>query len=150
METLRRLRLPARHDQLAQFAAAANDAAREAGLDELQACNVELAVDEACANIVDHAYSGRAGGTIEMEIGHEPGRKLVVTLLDDGRPFTVPETPDRPDPQTVEEAQVGGLGLKIMRKAMTRVEWEFGLGGPDGRRLNRLTMTRDLRPATEG
>ena len=145
MITLRRLRLPARHDQLAVFAREACEAAKEAGMSEGEACRVELAVDEACANIVDHAYAGHPGD-IDMEIAYAPARAFVVTLLDEGRPFEVPRWANEKPPASVDEVRVGGLGLRIIRQAMTEARWEFGVGAADGRRVNRLTMTRTLAP----
>jgi len=145
MITLRRLSLPARHNQLVVFAREARAAASEAGMSEVEAHRVELAVDEACANIVDHAYAGNPG-EIDMEIVWAPAKTFVVILTDEGLPFIVPEGPPASPPKSVEELRVGGLGLRIIRQAMSEARWEFGVGAPDGRKVNRLTMTRDLAP----
>jgi serine/threonine-protein kinase RsbW len=147
MITLRRLSLPARHSQLVVFAREAHAAAGEAGMSEAEAYRVELAVDEACANIVDHAYAGDPG-RIDMEIGLIPAKTFVVTLTDEGRPFKVPDGAPATPPKSVEELRVGGLGLRIIHQAMSDARWEFGVGAADGRKVNRLTMTRDLAPAS--
>ncbi len=147
MITLRRLSLPARHNQLVVFAREARAAAGEAGMSEAEAYRVELAVDEACANIVDHAYAGDPG-EIDMEIAWVPAKTFVVTLTDQGRPFIVPEGPPASPPKSIEELRVGGLGLRIIRQAMSDARWEFGVGAADGRTVNRLTMTRDLAPVS--
>ncbi len=149
MAILCRLSLPARHDQLVVFARVANAAALEAGLDEAQAGRIELAVDEACANIIDHAYDG-ALGNIDMEIVWEPQRALVVTLVDEGRSFRVPDPGGPNKPASIDEVGIGGLGLRIIRQAMSDVRWEFGIGLGEGRHGNRMTMTRDLTPLAAG
>ena len=61
--------------------------AEEAGIDEIEIANIELAVDEACANVIEHGYPPDARNkniTIRMEIDDA---KLVLTIMDEGTPF---------------------------------------------------------------
>ncbi|MBX7212543.1 MAG: ATP-binding protein [Thermoflexales bacterium] len=149
MRVLRRLRLPARHDQLAHFAGAAAEAAHAVGLSDLYADRLELAVDEACANIIDHAYAGRAG-EIEMEIVLLVDQALVVTLIDEGLPFALPERAAPVRPRDAADAPIGGQGLHIIRASVSEARWEPGVVLADGRRVNRLTLRRDLPPRRGG
>lgn len=143
----RSLTIPARFDQLQRASAFVRDIAAEAGLHGLQLNRIELAVDEACANIIEHAYARKPDGEINIHAHVEPGRRIVITLIDTGEPFD-PEAVFLHDPKSdLEDVQAGGLGLFLMRRAMDDVQFEFnvkgiGLGQP--KRFNRLTMIKYL------
>lgn len=110
-------------------------AAREVGMDECQVYDVQLAVDEAATNIIDHAYGGEGNGEIECSYQVIPDG-LKIMLRDFGLPFE-PDTVAAPDVECdVCDRKNGGLGLYFMRALMDTVEFSFnGHGG------NLLTMT---------
>jgi|YNPNPStandDraft_1061719.scaffolds.fasta_scaffold20017_2 serine/threonine-protein kinase RsbW len=82
---------------------------------------LQLAVQETCANIVDHAYRGMAGGRIRLEIAlRADPRRLEIDIYDSGRPFD-PSQAREPD---LEHAQERGYGLFLMRKLMDVVTYE--------------------------
>lgn len=139
MQTTRRMIVPAQHDQLARLAAMVAEAAIEVGFDDIQVNRIELAVDEACANIIDHAYQGKPG-TIEMDITIDVGHQIAITLLDYGDPFDVEQVSRYEPCETVDEVKIGGLGVHLMRQAMDDVSCEYLQ--PAG--ANRLTMTKRL------
>ena len=107
-------------------------AAEEAALDEKSVCEVELAVDEAASNIIDHAYQGEGKGDIECSYNVKPGR-LEVIMRDHGKPFN-PEKVKMPnlknDPRRRKQ---GGLGLPFMKTLMDSVEFTFN--NKDGNEL---------------
>lgn len=104
-------------------------------------------MDEACSNIIEHAYAQTPGGEIHIHVHAEPGHRIVITLIDTGEPFDPQAVPVH-DPQScLDDSKVGGLGLFLMRRAMDDVQFEFnvkgvGLGQP--KRFNRLTMVKYL------
>ena len=103
--------------------------ARGAGIqDERTLFHIELAVDEACTNVVEHAYSGGGQGSIHLYCGLGELQGLphfVVKLRDQGAPFDPASIPT-PDIQAhPQNLQVGGLGIHFMRKTMDHVEFEF-------------------------
>jgi serine/threonine-protein kinase RsbW len=118
-----------------------NTAARQAGLDEKAIQDVELAVDEAASNIIDHAYGGEDKGDIECSFRILPDG-LEVLLHDNGAPFD-PSQVAMPDlTSDVCCREPGGLGLHFMKQLMDSVEFSFnGHGG------NLLTMTKMNRAA---
>jgi anti-sigma regulatory factor (Ser/Thr protein kinase) len=77
-----------------------------------------LAVNEACANAIDHAYSGRPAGELCVEIAESPDHALDVTVRDFGR-FRPPAgvTGDR------------GRGNRIIRGLTTGFRCEPTPGG---------------------
>src|SRR5262249_14113385 len=76
----------ARLENLARIRAFVAEACRSAGALAETCSALTLAVDEACTNIIEHAYAGTAGGSIEIAVETGP-EELRVTLLDRGRPF---------------------------------------------------------------
>ncbi len=139
MSIKRQLVVPAKHDQLAKLALFVATGAEEVGFDDGEVNRIELAVDEACSNIIDHAYAGSVG-YIQLEIEIEPDRSLTIVLLDQGQPFNPESVPVFEPCQSLDQMRIGGLGLHLMRQAMDDVCFEFGVPGMG----NRLTMVKNL------
>jgi len=104
------------------------------GWDESECRAIALALDEALANVIRHAYHGRAGGLIELEC-RESADGLEITLLDNG---------DAPDKSKICAREIGcdqpgGLGTHIIKKVMDRVSYEVS---PQG---NRFVASKRLR-----
>ncbi len=126
MEHTQQLTVPGRFEYLAQIADFITQAARAAGLNDDDVFHVEMAVDEACSNIMEHAYRHQAGD-IELTCSmSEPGR-LDIIIHDHGDSFN-PESVPWPvvnDPTDLDNLTEGGLGLYFMRKLMDEVWFEF-------------------------
>ncbi len=97
--------------------------------------NTQLAVQEACTNIVRHAYAENAAGRISvcLTLLRMPPR-LRVELSDTGRPFD-PCAVELPD---LDEVQIGGYGLFLIQSLMDEVSYDFQPG------CNRLCMVKRL------
>jgi serine/threonine-protein kinase RsbW len=139
MVSSRQLVVPAQHDQLARLAAFVAIAATEVGFAEAQVNRIELAVDEACSNIINHAYNGSTG-SIVLVVTCEPGRELKVILIDQGKAFDPGQVPDYQPCGSLDQVKIGGLGIHLMRQAMDDVCFEFDVPGVG----NRLTMSKRL------
>jgi len=84
------------------------------------AYNVELAVHEACTNIVEHAYAGMPGRiNIILSLFQNP-KRLVVELHDSGRSFQLPEI-TQPD---IREPQINGYGLFLIYQLMDEIKYQ--------------------------
>ncbi len=57
-----RLSVPGKFDRLEQISRFIEQAGYEAGLDQTAVSRCQLAVDEACTNIIEHAYQGEGHG----------------------------------------------------------------------------------------
>jgi anti-sigma regulatory factor (Ser/Thr protein kinase) len=98
-----------------------------------------LAVDEALANVVEHAYPDSMG-IVEVAFDLDPAR-LVVTIRDNGVKFN-PEARPTPDVQElIKRGAKGGYGLLLMRKIMDEVRYVL-----DTTWSNELVMTKKLPP----
>lgn len=131
------LNLNAGTSEVASICRFVQETSRELGLDERLTYDLMLAVDEACVNVIRHAYDGRGGDvevTIEMA---EDGVKAVIR--DWGEAFDPPSIPEPDVSAPLDERTPGGLGLFLMRNVMDRVEFQF-----DGENGNTLTMFRRL------
>lgn len=100
------------------------EAARQAGFDEMTVYSIETAVDEACSNIIDHAYCGEGKGDIECTCEDEKTAFRVV-LRDHGQPFNPQSIPDPDLHTTLENRKEHGLGLYFIRKMMDEVHFDF-------------------------
>jgi len=98
---------------------------------------VQTAVDEACTNIIKHAYSGGEGIiTVSCEL---QANDFVITIRDKGRPFEPSSTPPPDIDADLDERKIGGLGIYMMRKLMDDVSYSF-----DSEEGNKLVMRKRL------
>ena len=83
---LHRLDVPAHPASLERVRRFVREAARLAGLEDRAAGHVTMAVDEACSNVVEHAYGGESGHAFEVWAGAQ-GTEFVVRIRHTGRAF---------------------------------------------------------------
>lgn len=129
MRAERRLHLAADADGARRAAECAHDLLQ--GAEDAGAFACELAVAEACANVVEHAY-GRRGGLLAVVLRLRPGW-FSAAICDEGPPFGAGAPTDMP-----EAGDEGGRGLPLMAMCMDRMATRR-----DGDE-NRLLMVRRL------
>ncbi len=86
------------------------------------AWKAQVALDEALANIVKHAYRGVAEAFVDI-ICTITADELQISLTDDGVPY---DPLSAPAPDTVSPLEVrrpGGLGVRLMTKLMDEVKY---------------------------
>ena len=115
---------PSRADQLKKVRGKVRDTARLCGFSADAVHDIVLAVDEACQNVIRHAYGGSAEGEIILEI-YRAGGDLVVLLRDFAEPTDVTTV----KPRDLDDLRPGGLGTHFMTEVMDRVEF---LPPPEG------------------
>lgn len=113
------------YKNLAAISDFVNTWAKKTNLSERAAYAVQMAVDEACSNIIEHAYGGEGKGDIHITCTRL-NEGLQIRIVDYGTPFdpTTVKTPDTTAP--LEDRDVGGLGLFMMRQLMDEVHFQFG------------------------
>ncbi len=107
-----------------------------AGFSKKEAGRIILALDEACSNIIRHAYGGDPGGTIS----------LAASVLPDELRFEIRDTGKRVDvsliaPRKLEEVRPGGLGTHFISTVFDSVHYDTS--GPAGTVLT-LVKKRSL------
>jgi serine/threonine-protein kinase RsbW len=82
--------------------------------------NVELVFEEIVANIVRH---GQPTSDIDVAITFGDAETILI-FEDDGVPFNPREHTPRPAPTSLDEVQVGGLGIALVKKIASRMDYE--------------------------
>jgi len=122
----RELTVPGRTADLPDVLAFIEAACEEAGVLPELWFDLQLAVEEACTNVIEHAYDGK-GGDLDITFA-APGRDVVLTVRDHGRPFA-PEKVVAPDMSLpLTQRRIGGLGLHLMYQLMDEVQFDFAEG----------------------
>lgn len=118
----KKLVIKSRTENLSSLREFISDNANNAGLGTDDIDDIILAVDEACTNIIKHAYKSVPDGEIIIEINYN-SRKFTIKLIDHGNSFD-PESVPVPDLQKyLRQRKVGGLGLYLMRTLMDDVKY---------------------------
>jgi anti-sigma regulatory factor (Ser/Thr protein kinase) len=121
---------------LAVIRAAVGELGSIYGLPGEECRGIALAVDEALANIIRHAYCGAADREIELNCEGRSDR-LEFTLLDQGEP----PDPARLRAHALDDVALGGRGTHIMREVMDEVRYERVPRG------NQVRLSKRLAPA---
>jgi len=104
---------------------------------------IMLAVEEAVVNCINYAYPKGTIGHIDIDIQGTPATSdsqkgdLNVSIMDSGEPFDPTARQEVDVEQTVDDRQVGGLGIYLYQQLMDQVYYERT---DDGR--NMLIMTK--------
>lgn len=93
-------------------------AASESGCSEADRCDLVLAVDEACQNVIRHAYCCDPNGKIIVTICRR-GDDLVVLVRD----FAPPVDVETVRPRDLGDLRPGGLGTHLMRAVLDDVQF---------------------------
>ena len=95
---------------------------------------IAVAVEEIFINIANYAYAPDKGrARVRVEVSDEP-IVVTITFIDQGMPYDplAKEDPDITLP--VEEREIGGLGIFLVKKTMDDVEYQY----KDGQNILRL------------
>ena len=92
------------------------------GFDERDTYSVQLAVDEACSNIIEHAYGGSGIGDIELTINATESA-IEIILKDTAEGFDPGEVPDLDVGLPLDQMGERGAGVYLMHKLMDEVQF---------------------------
>ena len=105
-----------------------NDLLEKANCPMKAQMQLDVAIDELFSNIANYAYNPETGpATIRVEVENDP-LAVILTLIDQGKPFDplAKEDPDISKP--VEEREAGGLGIYLVKKTMDEISYEYRNG----------------------
>lgn len=97
--------------------------AREEKIEEEKISQIEMSLDEALANVIEHAYAYDAHQEIDVEVSFFHDRVELV-IADHGRSFDHHGTPLPDLKKHIEERRVGGLGRYLILTLMDEVEYQ--------------------------
>lgn len=103
---------------------------------EQEACPMKLcrqilvSFEEVYVNVANYAYVGDVGTceVITEIVTKEDGKELILTVRDQGHPFNPLEREDPDVTLSVEERQIGGLGIYMVKQFMDQVTYTYESG----------------------
>jgi serine/threonine-protein kinase RsbW len=138
------LHLPCRYSYLRMIRQSVVDMSARSGLSEFKAAQLEMAVDEACANVIEHSYGGEAAA---LHNPNHPGLRInlmqcrdriVVEIFDRGRGFDFDGHMTMDPGEYIEAERNRGLGMFIIKRFVDDVAYERGTSSGNCLRLTKL------------
>ena len=145
----RELSVPADTTYLAQVRSAVTEVLGKELFSPVKANLLALAVDEAVANIMEHAYSKLEPSSeiirdVQIVLDLDPTR-LLVTIRDRGMAFDPRRVPEVDVREHVLKGNTGGLGIFLMKKIMDEIHYSYKQGVH-----NELRMVKYVEPKPPG
>ena len=99
---------------------------------------IDVAVDELFSNIAHYAYNPETGyATVRVDVKKDP-LAVEITFIDHGVPYDPLAKVDPDTTLSVDDRQIGGLGIFIVKKSMDAVNYEY----KDGKNI--LTIKKNF------
>lgn len=133
------LQVPSSTENLALIRDFVTSVGTQAGLSEAQVAQLELAVDEACANVMEHAY----GRDITKEVSVRAlvdDNVIEIDVIDNGQSFDPAAVQQMELDQLISNRKSGGLGMRLIKRMMDEVHYEMIPG-----KKNELRMIKRLK-----
>ncbi|MES2692977.1 MAG: ATP-binding protein [Verrucomicrobiota bacterium] len=101
---------------------------------------VQLALEEAVTNVINHGFDDGQPHTFTVDLILED-RRLTAVVSDDAAAYDPLARPEVDTSVPLEEREIGGLGVHLVKKLMDSAHYERR----DGRNI--LTLVRNFAPA---
>jgi len=124
---IRELTVPGVERQLSRVRDFVAEVCEEASFSSRDTANTKLAIDEACTNVIRHAYAGDRGEihlTVRIQAGH-----ISFSIKDTGKNFDFAAVRDPDLNQYVEVGKKGGLGIFLINRLMDEVNYRSSSAG---------------------
>ncbi len=86
---------------------------------------LDIAIDELFSNICYYAYGGKAGEAMIVIDSLSDPHGVTLTFIDSGVPYNPLEKEDPDVNLGVNERQIGGLGIFIVKKTMDDISYVY-------------------------
>jgi serine/threonine-protein kinase RsbW len=116
------LTVTAHPDSIARSAEFVVACATAVGFAPARVREIELVVEEVLVNICHHAH-GDAPGEVELRCVQADPEHLLVEFIDSGKPFNLLTSAIPEFAVDMDERQVGGLGIPLIRAMMDKVTY---------------------------
>lgn len=133
------LHVPSSTENLALIRDFISNIGCQAGFDEKEVARIALAVDEACANVIEHAYSSDDTHEVKIRVVIED-EQITFEIQDTGRGFDPSQIEARDVEELIRQRKSGGLGLRLIRTIMDDVQYQIVPG-----HKNELKMVKKLK-----
>jgi anti-sigma regulatory factor (Ser/Thr protein kinase) len=135
VETLFEIRFPAKAERLCLIRALVKRTAEVVGCCSELSDRLVIAVNEACMNVIQHAYQDDELGEIVLQMLNNEG-KLHFRIVDYAKPIDL----DSVKPRDLDDIRPGGLGTHFINEIMD----ECDRGHLDEGNGNYLEMTKKI------
>lgn len=125
-------------DNLATIRSFIKKLSTQVGFNEDTSNKIILAADEACTNIIKHAYKYSKFGKINVNVSFS-NKKFRISITDDGTHFNSKSIKEPDLKKYYEEKRIGGLGMFLMKKMMDEV-----LYSEPNAKKNKVTLIKYL------
>jgi anti-sigma regulatory factor (Ser/Thr protein kinase) len=99
---------------------------------------INIAIDEIFGNIAHYAYNPDTGSaTVRVEVLKEP-LSVIIAFIDNGKPYDPLKTKDPDITRSIDEREVGGLGIYMVKNLMDEILYEY----KDGKNI--LTIKKNM------
>jgi len=117
------LKIPSNTENLEIIRNFVSEIARKVGFKNDDIHKIELAVDEACTNVIQHAYKDKSNKPIDIAVKLDYKKfSVIITDRGEGFKFDDIEIPDMEE--YLAELKVGGLGIYLMKTLMDEVDYK--------------------------
>jgi serine/threonine-protein kinase RsbW len=132
------LKIDSRTDQLVTVRDFIARAAYASGFNDEDVSKIALAVDEACTNVIKHAYHFDSKRKITITVQNRD-RDFEVVIMDTGKKFDPSKITIPNMKEYLSKYKRGGLGVYLMRSLMDKVEYDIEPG-----KRNRVRLVKHL------
>jgi serine/threonine-protein kinase RsbW len=133
------IQVPSSTENLALIREFVTTVGAQAGLSENEVAKLELAVDEACANVIEHAYGHDASKEVTINANFD-GDSITFRIVDTGKGFDPSQVKLEELESLIAKRKDGGLGMRLIKTLMDEVQYEIVPG-----LKNELRMTKRIR-----
>lgn len=133
------LQVPSSTENLALIREFVTTIGAQAGLAENDIAKLELAVDEACANVIEHAYGHDESKEVTVSANFD-GDSITFEIIDTGKGFDPSQIRQEELETLIAKRKDGGLGMRLIKTLMDEVQYEMVPG-----QKNELRMTKRIR-----
>lgn len=105
------------------------------GVADLQVSEMVLALDEMCSNLMIHAHHCNPDELFELHISVQKDAPVIFEIIDDGSVFDINQFSEPELGSLVHEKRKGGLGIRLVKSIMDKVEYLHD----SGKNICRLT-----------
>ena len=109
--------------EVSRFSTFMKSVLEKLNLEKSLAQKLRLAVEEAVVNVIDYAYPAEQTGDIEVSIMSD-GKSLKTVIKDSGVAFDPTKKEKADTSLSVEDRQIGGLGILLVRELMDSINYE--------------------------
>ncbi len=137
---------PAYTSALTEIRAAVRKACLRSGCDEETIAAWVLVVNEACMNVIQHAYRFAEGQALRIEVGLADD-ELVTLICDNGIPARIEDL----QPRALDDLRPGGLGVHFIRELTDTMAYLLpGDGWQNRLRLGKRIITTGAAASSQG